>query len=284
MGEGRLVGVACYMLNPSNHALGCWWGEGDEKIYLDNSSFPTYFGTGSEDYFNYSWCSDDVFYYPYCGQPRNDGPSNRGFVSTYRWHIADDIPFRQQLAFYMELYHTVAGFVHARMVYMYGKKGLIDDHGPVSIEDVRPVVLPELTPLSVKPFGFVEAENAVKDAANTAFAYDPLWAGGKILMWTPKVAGEKLHFDLKSYGGGIKDFRVFFGHMENGGKVKMYVNGQLVKLRNNDILDLSEQGRTLNRSYRIEKIDFKEGSNEVILENCSEGEVKIGIDMFAVSG
>ena len=30
-----------------------WWGEGDEKIYLDGESFPSHFGTGTEDYYGY---------------------------------------------------------------------------------------------------------------------------------------------------------------------------------------------------------------------------------------
>ena len=50
---------------------------------------PRIFGTGSEDYFNYAWSSPDIFLFPYCGQPRNDGPGNRGFVTNNRWHIID---------------------------------------------------------------------------------------------------------------------------------------------------------------------------------------------------
>lgn len=32
-----------------------WYGEGDEKIYVDSDTFPSYFGTGHEDYYNTSY-------------------------------------------------------------------------------------------------------------------------------------------------------------------------------------------------------------------------------------
>ena len=74
-----------------------------KRFLLTGIHFPSFFGTGSEDYFNYSWSSARIFSYPYCGQPRNDGPGNRGYVSNYSWHISDDIPFTDKIAFYMEL-------------------------------------------------------------------------------------------------------------------------------------------------------------------------------------
>jgi len=40
----------------------------------------------------------------YCGQPRNGGPGNRGFVVNQRWHIVDALPFRERIAFSMELF------------------------------------------------------------------------------------------------------------------------------------------------------------------------------------
>jgi hypothetical protein len=122
-GKGRMVGAAAYLYNPSGAVTswGNWWGEGDEKIFFDGEKFPSFFGTGSEDYFNYSWSSERIFSYPYCGQPRNDGPGNRGHVANYRWHISDDLYFEENLAFYMELLHhgEVPGFSYGRIVYSY---------------------------------------------------------------------------------------------------------------------------------------------------------------------
>ncbi len=40
---------------------GGWWGEGDEKFFVDGERFPSTFGTGTEDYFGYAWCSEKTF-------------------------------------------------------------------------------------------------------------------------------------------------------------------------------------------------------------------------------
>ncbi|MCC6144437.1 MAG: DUF2961 domain-containing protein, partial [Candidatus Hydrogenedentes bacterium] len=56
-GAGRFVGVALHVANP----VPDWWGEGDEKIYVDNEPFPSHFGTGTEDYYGYAWCSPELF-------------------------------------------------------------------------------------------------------------------------------------------------------------------------------------------------------------------------------
>ena len=50
-GRGHFVGVAM----PIDHPLGGWWGEGDEKVWVDDDGFPPYIGTGSEDYFGDAW-------------------------------------------------------------------------------------------------------------------------------------------------------------------------------------------------------------------------------------
>ena len=38
-----------------HNGAAAWWGEGDEKIFVDGETFPSHFGTGSEDYYGYSF-------------------------------------------------------------------------------------------------------------------------------------------------------------------------------------------------------------------------------------
>ena len=115
------MGTSVYLMNPAAMPTpyGNWWGEGDEKVFVDDDRVPSIFGTGSEDYFNYSWSSPDIFVFPYCGQPRNDGPGNRGFVTNYRWHVLDSIPFKNSVRFYMELnsHERTPGMSYARIGY-----------------------------------------------------------------------------------------------------------------------------------------------------------------------
>jgi hypothetical protein len=69
-GRGVFAGAAFAIDNPVKD----WWGEGDEKIYVDGETFPSHFGTGTEDYFGYAWCWPGLFTHAYHAQPRCDGP------------------------------------------------------------------------------------------------------------------------------------------------------------------------------------------------------------------
>lgn len=44
-GRGVYVGDTLTIMNPVER----WWGEGDEKIWVDGEDFPSIFGTGTED-------------------------------------------------------------------------------------------------------------------------------------------------------------------------------------------------------------------------------------------
>jgi hypothetical protein len=109
IGKGVFAGCAAILMNPSGAPLahGNWWGEGDEKILVDGEQTPSIFGTGSEDYFNYSWSRPDLFAHPYCGQPLDSGPDTAGYVSNHRFQVLDAVPFEKSLAVMLELWsHT----------------------------------------------------------------------------------------------------------------------------------------------------------------------------------
>lgn len=114
-GRGVLVGDQWTVLNPTRG----WWGEGDEKIYVDASydrGFPDHFGTGTEDY--YGWAGgvnpdhNDVFSHPFLaniavgswsrGMPVAGAGDTRGFNICSRTRGLDAIPFTSRLVFDME--------------------------------------------------------------------------------------------------------------------------------------------------------------------------------------
>ncbi|MEI6913998.1 MAG: glycoside hydrolase family 172 protein, partial [Armatimonadota bacterium] len=118
-GRGRFVGTALEIWNPR----GAWWGEGDEKFFVDGEKFPSTFGTGSEDYFGYAWCDPTLFQNAYHNQTRNDG-GNRGHVAVNRWHIADSIPFQTSFEGYIEKYFSNnRPTLYANTVYWYLEPG-----------------------------------------------------------------------------------------------------------------------------------------------------------------
>jgi hypothetical protein len=98
-GRGRFCGVMLHVWNPR----GGWWGEGDEKFFVDGEKFPSTFGTGSEDYFGYAWCRPDLFQRPYHCQTMTE--QNQGHQSVLRWHIADNVPFSTSFQACIEKYN-----------------------------------------------------------------------------------------------------------------------------------------------------------------------------------
>ena len=106
-GRGVFVGDAWTVLN----IQGSWWGEGDEKIYVDKAwdkGFPTHFGTGTEDY--YGWAGGEVptrqdeFSGPFLANARVGGLDGHttGFNICTRTRSLDAIPFTERLVFDME--------------------------------------------------------------------------------------------------------------------------------------------------------------------------------------
>ena len=104
-GRGLLVGTSVFVDNPSTME-GCpWWGEGDEKIWVDGEGFPSVFGTGTEDYFNYAWSRPEAFSQPFCAQPTGSGNLAPGKSVNLRWRALDALPFAKSLRFDMEMWH-----------------------------------------------------------------------------------------------------------------------------------------------------------------------------------
>ncbi|HRS10490.1 MAG TPA: DUF2961 domain-containing protein [Sedimentisphaerales bacterium] len=294
-GKGVYVGTSAYLLNPAEvpTPYGNWWGEGDEKVFVDNEPRPSILGTGSEDYFNYSWSSPDIFLYPYCGQPRNDGPGNRGFVTNYRWHILDAIPFRQNIRFYMELFshERTPSMSYARIGYHYARPGVTDDHLAIMPADLR---APEL-PVGWQPAArmgaansvFFTSEDCLADRQNTRLDKGSLWAGGKLLVWTPKDSGERKSFQIAIDDAGRKQINVAFALTPRSGKVAFYLDGQpLLSADRSEVVDLYQPYRTLLRQVALMPCEFTAGEHTLTLEWRGAGEdvaqPEVGIDFFWV--
>ncbi|MCD6598083.1 MAG: DUF2961 domain-containing protein [Bacteroidales bacterium] len=91
-GFGHYVGT---IYSVQNMELG-WFGEGDDRFYIDGEEIPSLRGTGTEDYFGDAW-GFRQFDRPYYGVSLWEGyfPGDR--VTAYRWHIPDPIPFRKSI-------------------------------------------------------------------------------------------------------------------------------------------------------------------------------------------
>lgn len=293
-GSGRLVGTALMLMNPCRIPTpwGGWWGEGDEKIFVDDETFPSTFGTGSEDYFNYAWSVPDIFTYAYCGQPRNDGPGNRGFVTNQRWHILDDLPFRNRLAFYIELYphDDVPGMSYARIAYHYARPGLMDDHVAITDDDVRHLQLPpDWQPgpgFGMHNAVYHHAEDLVPPGPRVTLQKDNLWAGGQLLAWQP--AGPDDRLDLRFPIAEDGKFCLHLGLALNAeaGTISAQLDGKPVTLGGRETIDLYDAHRVRARQFGTETIELKKGEHvmTVVWHRAPEAVKKpiVGIDYLGV--
>ncbi|MCP4452325.1 MAG: DUF2961 domain-containing protein, partial [Planctomycetes bacterium] len=288
-GKGVYVGTGVYLMNPSPvpTPYGNWWGEGDEKIFVDDDVTPSTFGTGSEDYFNYSWSSPDIFLFPYCGQPRNDGPGNRGFVTNYRWHVLDCLPFHDSIRFYMELYshERVPGMSYARIAYHYARPGVTDDHQVLMPGDLQLPRLPEswqpAARMGARDSVFHAAEAIVSDRAMTRLDQGRLWAGGQLLVWTPRAKGDKKTLTFAIDSAGKKQVNLVLARTPRAGKVAISLDGKPLAEA-----DLFRPYRTLHRNIALPPLELAQGDHTVTLEfegaAKDASETEIGIDFVWV--
>jgi hypothetical protein len=111
-----------------------WWGEGDEKFFVDGEKFPSTYGTGTEDYFGYAWCTPECFESAFQNQTRN--MSNTGHVSVNRFQIADNVPFRRSFEGCLEKYHPNEWpLFYSAVSYWYLEPGGNDPYSPVSLKE-----------------------------------------------------------------------------------------------------------------------------------------------------
>jgi hypothetical protein len=135
-GKGVYMGDTLAVFNPVN----TWWGEGDEKIWVDGESFPSHFGTGTEDYYGYSYGNPTLFQGPFCCQPRVDGPGNAGHTTNTRTRILDAIPFEKSIKVDMEIWHWKDVKVnYAVTSYWYALPGATSNRAPQPEEAAAPI-------------------------------------------------------------------------------------------------------------------------------------------------
>ena len=155
-GKGVFIGDTLTLFNSANS----WWGEGDEKIYVDGEDFPSHFGTGTEDYYGYAWCRPEKFHTPFITQPDGSGNLRNGFSVNSRYRLLDGIPFTKSFKFDMELWHwKKATMNYAPTVFYYATAGS-ESNAIKDVENAKAKVLTKLSDLypPVMKDGKIEGE------------------------------------------------------------------------------------------------------------------------------
>ncbi len=137
-GRGVYVGDTMSIRNRnigSSASPDFWWGEGDEKIYIDylgvngdgSASTPDHVGTGTEDYYGYSFGSSTEFESAFVSQPiatAQRDATGSGLTVQGRVRGLDAITFEQSLKFDMEVWKWRQGSLDlGAATFWYGAPG-----------------------------------------------------------------------------------------------------------------------------------------------------------------
>jgi D-arabinan exo alpha-(1,3)/(1,5)-arabinofuranosidase (non-reducing end) len=266
-GKGNYVGDVLVLFNTSY----IWWGEGDEKIYVDRESFPSHFGTGTEDYYGYAWGGVSFRFsnHPFIAQPDETGNAKPGYVVNLRYRNLDIIPFNEHLKVDMELWHwhpTWMNYAPATFFYLRpgGKTNIEpDEEGAltkVAIEstDIIPNDLRE---------GSIEAERmAFRNSCGNKKGSMGINTFGNIelsnnlqVFWNDGVTGDSIIFRFTSPDQGKHKVSAVFTSGPAFGEFKASLNGKMAGKQ----IDLSGEGRLL-RKVELGTFEIQRGENTLV--------------------
>lgn len=228
-GEGRYVGDCLTLYNTVNG----WWGEGDEKIYVDGETFPSHFGTGTEDYYGYAWCRPEVFTgHPFIAMPAGDGNLGIGYTVNSRYRMLDAIPFSRSLRFDMELWHwQEARMNYAPATMWYMRPGGVCKIAPDTAGVRRPVVLRRSQLVPPVLTAGIEGEDLEIRGCTGGKAYgqyrtNGLWSQNTQLFWHNAPVGSMLTLGFESAVETAARFEGICSLAKDYGTFRICLNGE----------------------------------------------------------
>jgi hypothetical protein len=256
-GKGVFAGVAFSIDNPVKD----WWGEGDEKIYVDGETFPSHFGTGTEDYYGYGWGWPKTFTHAYHNQTRCDGPGNYGRTSVNRFDILDRIPFTKSFKFDMELWHWHDCKVNmAVTAYYYARPGAEDNFPPIKPEQLVLRPMPAYVVSHVA--GAIEGES-MRIVKSTGTPEPQDWdddSGGSHLWWQGgQKPGDELLLEFNVPAAG--KYRVFGRFLKaiDYGVIQLAINGH----KAGEPIDFYHDGVIHTGEIPLGTFDLQKGANQI---------------------
>lgn len=279
-GRGRFCGFMLHVWNPN----GGWWGEGDEKFFIDGEKMPSIFGSGSEDYFGYAWGNPELFAKPLHAQTLN-AKDNLGHISNVRWQVADNVPFQKSFDGVIEKYdHVGRGIRYAATAYWYLDARGNDPHEPVPAAE-RVGYYITLPPIPKDVLGGYRVTRVTGGAARTEamgwYAYCG-WRDNDQLLWTGGKAGDQLDFVLHVPATGNYNVSAILSRSKSYGSVQLSLDGQklggpLTMYQDKD--DRTGLWKVTRESYPLGEHKLSAGDHTVTVEILgSHPQTGVGLD------
>lgn len=269
-GKGRFCGVSMHLWSPT----GGWWGEGDEKFFIDGEKFPSIFGTGSEDYFGYAWGDPTLFQKPYHCQTRSD--NNAGHVALNRWHITDSIPFEKSFDGYMEKYRSNARpCLYSCTAYWYLAPGGSDPYEALQVnERVGYCVMPDTLTLE----GEKIPVSKITGGDTTQHSVGGRWSEGSNFIWRNANPGDELVFTVPVHEAGKYELRLRLTKAADYGIFQMLLDGQ----KTGDPIDLYSSEMSPTEEISLGKFDLTAGDHPLTIQSAGVNEKAEKKYMFGI--
>lgn len=281
-GTGIWVGDGITLFNTGER----WWGEGDEKIYIDGEDFPSHFGTGTEDYYGYAWCRPEPFDHAFIQQPDGRGnfskdrelnPINHTVNSRYR--VLDAIPFRKSLKFDMELWHwSTCRMNYAPIAYFYMKPGgkVMNQHDELGIKEKVALGRKDFYPSEINSEGVLVAVD-LDIVSKTAGKLDNEMFPSKgafrdfMLKWSDMTTGDSFVTTFNSHIKDKHDIEINFLACAAMPEMSVILNGEEIA-----VLKGGKNVKMHKEKLKVSGVKVQNGKNilEFKVNACS------GIDEF----
>jgi len=232
-GRGVYVGDTLSLYNE----IATWYGEGDEKIRVDGEVLPSHLGTGTEDYYGYSFAPRGIMQTPFSNQIRVDQPMTQGHNVLTRSRNLDGIPFKQSLDFDIELISWAATrMIYAATTHWYAIPGGTINRVPEVANATA--YIPTLGDAQAPPAAFPGALDAELQTVNSStpgmvtetqdmrvFGVG-VWSRGAQLLGRATGAGNQVTLDVTAPDANAKKLFVAATRAPDFATLSFTVNGQ----------------------------------------------------------
>lgn len=217
-GKGNYVGT---VYSAQMVELG-WFGEGDDRFYVDGEEYPSIRGTGTEEYFGDAW-GFRQFYAPLFGVPLWEGyfPGDRG--SAYRWHLMNPVSFKKSLKVSIEHRGSVFTDEGQHLGQFFERPDWLSSvafwyQSPtVTFTEPIPPAAERIAPYQVL---------SVSDLEIRAEPAAGLTKGGEELMYMPGTPDAKLEIDFDVKKPGRYQISAFINHSVFGSRYQPFLDDE----------------------------------------------------------
>jgi hypothetical protein len=269
-GKGRYVGMTEHIWK-----FGGWWGEGDERFFIDGEKYPSTVGTGSEDYIGYAWAANPPFVtfdsaLAACSRLRPDAQED---TSVCRFHVCDDLPFTKSFRGFIEVMPNgdCRPCVYDTCVYWYAEEGAGNPYPVVPLSkrrhprppreqrDVVPSTLhvPRVHPDSLEGehLEVLSIGSGRHWIQNMAPFRDGVWSRNEHLIWTDGKKGESIEIRFSVPEEGTYELLAVFTKAGDYGIFELALDGEQLGIQ----VDLYDPRVTHTGEISLGRVRLVEG-------------------------